>query len=78
LHGFFVLGHRHLQNAKRGRLEQNPSFSAKQTRNYSFGFCVFTTAENLFSRVNKNTRTNMCIRVVGLGICQGFPLWFTK
>jgi hypothetical protein len=28
LHGFFVLGRRHLQNAKRGRLEQNPSFSA--------------------------------------------------
>lgn len=30
LYGFFVLRHRHLQNAKRGRLEQNPSFSAKR------------------------------------------------
>ena len=30
LYGFFVLRHRHLQNAKRGRLEQNPSFSAKE------------------------------------------------
>jgi len=78
LHGFFVLGHRHLQNAKRGRLEQNPSFSAKQTRNYSFGFCVFISAENLFSGVNKNTKTNMWIHVEGLGICLGFQLWITK